>query len=307
MAKDKENPQAEYLKLASEVVNTMKEYIQNELYMNLALNKTQENVSTYIRTKTKPKEQNIEFKSSEELEDFKRSFVNISEEKIDPTVSRLKTQLNNLSQDNIEETKKQLANIKVSINSDKEFAQNRLDLAGEVGNTMVAFMKENKAKLNKENKAKLSEAELAFLDKSNGYLNSKGKIKFFNNQDFDKFKNNLDKLAKSPDSKEINEKIKDLTSAMDCLAKGKISDAKEKLQSFQNNNPKQAAEKPQKIHKKIKRAFKSAKEKVKNIGNSISNKVSELKEIAKEKGGKLKEKGSEWKGRVKNKISTWRK
>ena len=46
MAKGKEN--SEYLEVASEIVESMKEHIQNELNMNVALSETQKNVSTYI-------------------------------------------------------------------------------------------------------------------------------------------------------------------------------------------------------------------------------------------------------------------
>lgn len=66
------------------------------------------------------------------------------------------------------------------------------------------------------------------------------------------------------------------------------------------------SEKSPEIHKKIKRAFKFAREKVRKIGNSISDKAIECKASAKEKGGKLKEKGSKWREKAKNKIETWR-
>ena len=72
--------------------------------------------------------------------------------------------------------------------------------------------------------------------------------------------------------------------------------SQEKVQEY---NVAMRSEKSQEIHKKIKRAFKSAKAKVSSIGSAVSNKVTEFKEGAKKTG-------QEWKEKVKNQINTWR-
>ena len=78
-----------------------------------------------------------------------------------------------------------------------------------------------------------------------------------------------------------------------------MAQAQKTLESFRKDNPKLASKKSQKVGKKIKRAFESAKAKVSSIGSAVSNKVTEFKEGAKEKG-------QEWKDKVKTKVNSWR-
>ncbi len=294
MAKGKEN--TEYLKLASEIVNTMKEHIQNELDINLALSETQKNVSTYIRKNIKPNTQNIEFKSSQEFNNFKKSFVDISKEIIDPTIPRLKEVLDNFTPENMDQTKSALGNIRARINAEKELGQKRLALAGEIANTMVEFIKNNNPN---DGNLRAVGAQEAFKEKSKSFVNREGKITLLNNQDFNKFKKNVDTFSQAVNSPEINEKIEGVVSALDDLSKGNTAKAQEKLESFVKNNPKLASKKSQKVGKRIKRAFKSAKVKVISIGSAVSNKVTELKDGATEKG-------KEWKDKVKTQVNSWR-
>ena len=209
MAKGKEN--TEYLKLASEIVNTMKEHIQNELEMNVILSETQKNVLNYINQNINSNSQNIEFKSSQEFDDFKKSFVNISQEKIDQSTIRLKKVLDDFSPENIDQTKKELDKIRVTIEQDREFGQKRLALAGEIANTMVEFIKNNNQNIG--NLPAVGE-QATFLDKSKGFLNREGKITLLNNQDFTTFKGHIDRFNQAVNSSEINQKIEGLVSAM---------------------------------------------------------------------------------------------
>lgn len=294
MAKGKEN--TEYLKLASEIVNTMKEHIQNELEMNVILSETQKNVLNYINQNINSNSQNIEFKSSQEFDKFKKFFVDISQEKIDQSTIRLKKVLDDFSPENIDQTKNELDKIRVTIEKDREFGQKRLALAGEIANTMVEFIKNNNPN---DGNLRAIGAQAAFLEKSTSLLKGKGKITLSNNQDFNKFKKNIDTFSQSVNSTEINKKIEGLVSAMGALSKGDMAQAQKTLESFRKDNPKLASKKSQKVGKKIKRAFESAKAKVSSIGSAVSNKVTEFKEGAKEKGKK-------WKDTVKTKVNSWR-
>lgn len=298
MAKGKEN--TEYLELASEIVESMKERIQNELDMNVALSETQKNVLNYIRKNTKPNTQNIEFKSLQEFENFKNSFVDTKLEKTDQSTVRLKQVLDHLTPENMDKTKNELNKIRQSINTEKEFAQKRLDLASEIANTMVEFIKNNNSN---DGNLRAIGAQAAFLEKTKQFLSGGGKIKILNNQDLKKFKANIDSLVGALDSSNIN-KINDLKEAMDSVVQGQIVDVQQKLQSFTKNHlefdkKNNSKENPQKVGKKIKRAFKSARAKVSSIGSTVSNKVTEFKESAQERG-------REWKDKVKNQINTWR-
>lgn len=301
MAKRKEN--TEYLKLASEIVESMKERIQNELDMNVALSETQKNVLNYIRKNTKPNTQNIEFKSLQEFENFKNSFVDTKLEKTDQSTVRLKQVLDNLTPENMDKTKNELNKIRQSINTEKEFAQKRLDLASEIANTMVEFIKNNNSN---DGNLRAIGAQVAFLDKSKGFLNREGKITLLNNQDFNKFKGHIDTFTQSVNSPEIHEKIENLVSDMGDLSTGNIVTVQENLEAFRKKNnlkaeltSDEALKKSQKVGKKIKRAFKSARAKVSSIGSTVSNKVTEFKESAQARG-------REWKDKVKNQINTWR-
>lgn len=298
MSKGKEN--SEYLELASQVVNTMKEHITNELNMNVALSETQKNVSTYIRKNTKPNTQKIEFKTIKEFDDFKKSFVYTSKEKIDQPTLRLKQVLDDLTPENVDKTKSELDKIRQSINTEKEVAQKRLALAGEIANTMLEFIKNNNQN---EGTLRAKGAQAAFLEKGQKFLSGEGKINFLNNQDLNKFKAHIDSLVGALDSSNIN-KINDLKEAMDSVAKGDIGYGQQKLQAVTKNplefdKKNNSKEKSKKVGKRIKRAFKSAKATVKDIGSSISSKVSELKESATKTG-------KEWKEKIKTQVNTWR-
>ncbi len=117
----------------------------------------------------------------------------------------------------------------------------------------------------------------------------------------------LDKLSARQEPK-IETELKDLVKSMQAVDpkfydKVKIPKTPPSLEVSQEKvkeyNVAMRSEKSPKIHKKIKRAFKSAKAKVSSIGSAVSNKVTEFTEGAKEKG-------TEWKDRVKTKVNSWR-
>lgn len=226
MAKEKENPQAEYLKLASEVVNTMKVLLDPQKELNEDQKKLLENI---------PDQQNkISFQNEKELKDFIEKMPNSLKEVDVKTLSTNQDptdkKLNLLNQSLLKCVEQDVATARLLINQYTNFTKNQSSKKEELGD------------------------ELSWNLEQEDYPN-----------------NSLNTKVTNSSSKQV------------------INDTKK-----------------QKIHKIIKRAFKSAKEKVKNIGSAISDKAIEFKASTKEKGGKLKEKGSEWKDRVTNKINTWR-